>query len=409
MSFPPSPGFQTRQELCPASAGSEVMPQSPLTGDEIMSWLDQRALGNPNAPEAITSPGELRSFLSSLYPASTPQEPIAEVVRETESTITEPTTSTVIETSTDIPESVTLTPAATTTALSFVLEGGEADKPEEYRLEKIQIGAWSVASDRHLQKNEDAYCTDEAQRLIGVFDGMGGHEGSEEASRIAKDVVLGRHWGAGLVASPDQAIEAIRDRLFAAHHEITKHNSLNRADTGTTGTIARFHERPEDNRPYVVVANVADSRFYVLRNRALTCMTLDQYGAHDDHDEEDRWRIQHSLASLNSQEQLEEDVDVRFAFRFRNIVPCALGRTLEKNQIQTVCFEVEAGDIYIATTDGVHDNLTDKEIQDIVSDHSGTDPNNIALALVRAAQGRSRDDQHIRKKADDITAIVVKV
>jgi LPXTG-site transpeptidase (sortase) family protein len=41
----------------------------------------------------------------------------------------------VIETSTDIPESVTLTPAATTTALSFVLEGGEAEVTREQAVE----------------------------------------------------------------------------------------------------------------------------------------------------------------------------------------------------------------------------------------------------------------------------------
>lgn len=61
---------------------------------------------------------------------------------------------------------------------------------------------------------------------------------------------------------------------------------------------------------------------------------------------------------------------------------------------------VKEGDKYILTTDGVHDNLTDGEIEKIVGASSDEASQLVARAKVRSREGA------LRSKPDDMSAIV---
>ncbi len=91
----------------------------------------------------------------------------------------------------------------------------------------------------------------------------------------------------------------------------------------------------------------------------------------------------------------------------------------EKNlQLRTSHVDLAPGDRVIITSDGIHDNLTKKEIEDIIN--SNQDSDKAAAELVKAAKVRANTLNHeyrekhglkknIRAKFDDLTAIVINI
>ena len=84
----------------------------------------------------------------------------------------------------------------------------------------------------------------------------------------------------------------------------------------------------------------------------------------------------------------------------RNKITCAVGWT-DFPRIQTCSLALLPGDRILLCTDGVHDNLTDQEIEEVLR---GTDEAS-AQRLVSTAYHRSQQT-HFRAKQDDISAIV---
>jgi serine/threonine protein phosphatase PrpC len=102
------------------------------------------------------------------------------------------------------------------------------------------------------------------------------------------------------------------------------------------------------------------------------------------------------LDTLSGQEQ-------RF-FKSRNRILQALGMEGIKPRMYTI--DIHEDDKLIVTLDGIHDNVTDNEISDIL----GTAQNSqeVVEGLMGAACNRSRE-AHLRAKADDMSVIVVKI
>jgi protein phosphatase len=102
----------------------------------------------------------------------------------------------------------------------------------------------------------------------------------------------------------------------------------------------------------------------------------------------------------------EELSEVEFSyFRLRGGITQALGGpvppTIHVNQIPTAI-----GDRILLCTDGIHDNLTDDEIETILR-NSPRDA--AARNLVSHSLHRSREERHVtvRAKPDDMSAVVI--
>ncbi len=255
----------------------------------------------------------------------------------------------------------------------------------------------SLTSERHPDRNEDSLLIDEKNNLFAVFDGVGGHDGGEVASGAAKDTASLMAEGVAEFSDLATAEEYLRQILITANEDVIYANP----EAATTAVLAKIHQI--NGVTYVSVAHVGDSRAYLLSDGVLKALTTDHTPFR---------QPGFTLDAMNQQEKLADTDTISVlspaeiaAFRQRNIIGACLGRGYEvKADIKH--FAVKPGDSIILTSDGIHDNLTTKEILAQLTESDGDlGP---AYALTTAASERAKQ-LHMRSKMDDITAVVMNI
>lgn len=221
--------------------------------------------------------------------------------------------------------------------------------------------------------NEDSYSywepSDEAQferkgRLAVVADGMGGHEGGQEASRIAVQVIEGAYDES---SDSDPQIR-LSNGFRAAHERIREYARLHPELTGmgTTATAVvllgkRLH-----------YAHVGDSRLYLVRGATISCLT-------HDHTYVSRL-VQNGLISSEEAETHPQ----------RHVLIAALGAGLEVDpEIPEHPVMLEKDDVLILCTDGLWGLLSESEIREIVSANL---PAEACRLLIGTAKSRGGPD-----------------
>jgi PPM family protein phosphatase len=187
--------------------------------------------------------------------------------------------------------------------------------------------------------NQDSYYADPAGRFCIVADGMGGHAGGEEASKIAINTIknyIEAQWQAD--SDPRQLLES---SLLAANAAILDDQSLNpaRSDMGTTLVMLLF----EADR--VWAANVGDSRLYRFREGNLEQIT-----------EDDTWVAR----AMKMQQLTPEEARVH---HLRHVLSHCLGRRelgLRPECIQPI--DIRTGDVVLLCSDGLTEEVDDVEI-----------------------------------------------
>lgn len=270
--------------------------------------------------------------------------------------------------------------------------GGESNK----ELVVYDAQAASVASERHPDSNEDKFIVDRTNNLYAVFDGVGGISGGEVASEAARSYISER---AGSVTTGNLAtVEGqLRLLLADANKSILKLSS----EAATTAVVTKVHR--VQGELYASVAHVGDSRAYRFReNKYLEVLTTDHTPFRHNGRTGEAALQQERLANTDRLDILSED-DIA-AFRHRNIIGASLGGGSEA-RVDVKHFRVERGDLIVLTSDGIHDNLTTQEMQDVLSGALGFDHAN---QLIQASVKRSQSS-HIRAKKDDMTALVINI
>ena len=117
--------------------------------------------------------------------------------------------------------------------------------------------------------NQDSYYIDPEGRFFVVADGMGGHAGGQEASRLATEAMYGhfsRFW-----ESDDSSHDLLEQAFLKANQAIVQDQQLHpeRGDMGTTAEALLFR------RGEVWCAHVGDSRLYRMRGSTLERLTQD--------------------------------------------------------------------------------------------------------------------------------------
>jgi protein phosphatase len=235
---------------------------------------------------------------------------------------------------------------------------------------------------------------------------LGGYAAGEVASRIAREFVEKRAEEIAPEMGPEEAADVITRILEDANDEIfLMSKKPEYMGMGTTAVVVKLVKSGGEMK--AVVAHVGDSRLYRLpQNGELEEITLDDGPVRDQfHNERQAREAQRKLSNVTHLRNL--NVQEASLFASRNRVSQHLGRTRVVPHLQIL--EVKPGDVLILTSDGVHDNLTDREIEAICSSFSGSGETATRLAANSLSRSRGEKERNIRSHPDDISAVVVKI
>jgi len=278
----------------------------------------------------------------------------------------------------------------------------------------------TIACERHPNRNEDSILLDPLSGLAAVFDGVGGSAAGEVASQTAAHAtliewkrILGVHHKRRKIPTfledcSNIDLCTILQRLIQDADEQVRTLGAQRAgtdDLATTVALAAFCRQPKTRNYTMVYAHVGDSRIYLLRGQEpLRRLTNDdgllaKLVENQIIGEREAFQIDQAMRA----DQLS---DTEFSyFRLRGGITQALGGPLPPI-IHTNQIAVYPGDRILLCTDGIHDNLTDEEIEYILR---SSPRNALARILVERSLERSHEerDETVRAKPDDMSAVVL--
>lgn len=204
-------------------------------------------------------------------------------------------------------------------------------------------------SDRGLKRsnNEDAFVIAPELGLCAVADGMGGAAAGEMASLIFTESALSvfsktKH------QSEQERLEAVKQAFSFAHERIRDHvgDSPQHEGMGCTAELAVFYNES------CLVGHIGDSRTYLFRDGRLKQLTRD-----------------HSL--------VQDQIDSGFITAseagnhpLRNVIFRAVGVN-EGLEVDLLKGRVLPGDVYLLSSDGLTDMVSDSSIKQVLSSSIG--------------------------------------
>jgi len=234
--------------------------------------------------------------------------------------------------------------------------------------------------------NQDSYYIDPAGRYFIVADGMGGHAGGQEASRIATQRIskyLDQYWG-----DEQAALDILLENaIVQANQGILDDQQANpeRSEMGTTVVIVAFRDGQ------VWCAHVGDSRLYVLHDSQLELVTEDHTWV--------SWALRMGTIS-------REEANVH---PWRHVLSQCLGRK-ELYNIEVQPLTIAVGDRLLLCSDGLTGEVSEELIQSYI-DASPT-CEDAAARLVEAAKEKGGSDNItvvlIAEGGEDIAPPVLK-
>ena len=194
--------------------------------------------------------------------------------------------------------------------------------------------------------NEDSFSYNSSKGVHGslfvVCDGMGGHKAGEIASKYASKKLSQYFFKSSqdnIAARLIESIKQINNDIYQASQKDKTKKGM-----GTTLVAAYLFK----NKLYI--ANVGDSRSYLIRNKSIKKLTVD-----------------HSWV----EEKVKEGVITRAQARVhhnKNVITRCIGYDLDV-EVDTYICELKTGDRIILCTDGLWDEFNDLEIKKILSEN----------------------------------------
>jgi PPM family protein phosphatase len=204
--------------------------------------------------------------------------------------------------------------------------------------------------------------------LVVVADGMGGHERGEVASSLAVETLFASYYDpeAAAGSEPNDVIAAL-ERGFKAANDRIRAETTGGPTTGSMGTTMVAAVVQGD---HLTVANVGDSRAYLVRAEAATQITRD-----------------HSLVAEQVTKGLITAEEARDSMA-RNVITRALGH-LPKLDVDIFEIQLLPDDRVILCCDGVHSHV---EPADFAAIALRSAPQQASQALIDLALERGLTD-----------------
>ena len=223
------------------------------------------------------------------------------------------------------------------------------------------------------ENNEDSYgywepdddvLFGQVGRLAVVADGMGGHEGGQIASRIAVETIQQSYSNPAEADPQRRLLEAFRE----AHRRIQQ-QAREYSDLRGMGTTCTAFALVNGQLHY---AHIGDSHLYLLRARNLRLLTRD-----------DSLVARLVQAGVIRPEQAENHPQ-------KHVLTSALGVADEIHpDFPAEPLQLEKSDVLLVCTDGLWGQMTDSEIEEVLSTETPTDA---CRELVQLAKDRGGPD-----------------
>jgi PPM family protein phosphatase len=215
------------------------------------------------------------------------------------------------------------------------------------------FGYWEPASDAEYERKG---------RLAIVADGMGGHEGGQEASSIAVDTIQRVY-----AETPDSDPKTLLAAAFRQAHErihqhAAKHPELR--GMGTTATAIVLLSKQ------LYYSHVGDSRLYLVRAGKTSRLTHD-----------------HSYVSRLVEDGIltAEEAEVHPQ---RHILTTALGAGTDiLLDMPEHPIALEAGDVLVLCTDGLWGQMQDQEVGQAVTGHRVSEACRVLVEMAKQRGG----------------------
>ena len=226
----------------------------------------------------------------------------------------------------------------------------------------------------HRHANQDSYYVSPMGDLFIVADGMGGHVGGQEASRLSTEII--RQYIAAHTESDISSDELLKKAIFAANAAVLvdQQEHPDRADMGTTVVVVMIRNHQ------FWCAHVGDSRLYLLRESGVMQVTQDH-----------TWVAQAMKAGELSSDQIA-------THPWRHVLSQCVGRE-DLKAVDTQLLQTEPGDRLLLCSDGLSEELSSDAI--ITYLQSAQTCEGAVAALVAAAKARGG--------RDNITAVAVAI
>lgn len=210
--------------------------------------------------------------------------------------------------------------------------------------------------------------------LVGVADGMGGHNAGEVASQVAAETLNSYYQVKLPELTPE---ERLAETIRRANDRILDLSNQNMDLQGLGTTLTALLLKGQE----AYVGHVGDCRIYLWRRGELLQITND-----------------HSLVQEAVREGILTPEQARVHPQ-RNIITRALG-TQDSLDVDTMKLDMQPGDIFLLSSDGLHGLMEDNEIEEIIRLGNGS-VENITEELIHTALEEGG--------TDNVTVVLVKV
>lgn len=207
--------------------------------------------------------------------------------------------------------------------------------------------------------NEDAVLINDDIKLYVLSDGMGGHNAGEVASALANEVM--ENSLKGKEPSAPLLIAAVQDANAAVYQKQLTDAAL----SGMGTTMTALWEGEE----HVYIAQVGDSRAYLMRGSKLMRMTEDQSLVGD---------LIRSGALTPEQAKTHP---------YRHVITQAVGTEEEVTPAAQKVLKCQ-GDVWLLCSDGLNDMIDDDEIAEVMREYRGEECAEKLITMALDAGGR---------------------
>jgi len=263
---------------------------------------------------------------------------------------------------------------------------------------------------RQAAEQEEKTADDlKSKGIYGTLDGVSGR-GSNGSGLVASRLASGKiaeimsHMPAD--ANAERARRSIDAAMKAAHQKVAeyKKDRPDLQEMATTADVIKLIDNG-DGTFDAAYGHCGDSRIYVMDGESgqIRCETVDDgYAGQVLRDGKINREQYDQVMNAPDMDSLPKELKV--FYKYRNVVTDVIGMENEGKEprITTGVIKVKKGDKILISSDGIHDNLTQQQIADIL--RAGG-----SMADVAAAAAKVADSGEGRAKPDDITGSLIEI